>query len=97
MSGPSGYTTEQFIDKVEWRVKRYLKAQIEEEVPPPRLAEPDRHFRRNYDVDTAAVKEMFDKYDTDGNGQIDLKEFTDFLVKVNLAPTISKQGKTPDV
>lgn len=90
MSGPSGFTTEDFIDKVAWRLNRYL-AQQSEESPPPTLQEPSRKFRRNYDVDLEAVNTMFVKYDKNGDGSIDLEEFTDLLQHLNLAPT--KQGK----
>jgi isocitrate dehydrogenase len=96
MSGPSGFTTEDFIGKVAWRLKRYLADQFEEH-PPPKLRQPDRKYRRNYDIDTEALHAMFSKYDNDKNGSIDFEEFSDMLVSLNLAPR--KQGKTksPDV
>lgn len=97
MSGPSGFSTEAFIDKVEWRLNRYLAAQLEES-PPPSLSEPSRSFRRNFSVDEEAVKQLFETYDEDGNGQIDLDEFTRMLVKMGVAPTKeSKKVKNPDV
>lgn len=96
MSGPSGFTTEDFVKKVAWRLQRYLAMQYDES-PPPRLSEPDRKFRRNYDIDTEAVSEMFNKYDKNGDGAIDYEEFTRMLVKMNLAPKLEKKGKTPDV
>jgi isocitrate dehydrogenase len=86
MSGPSGFSTEQFIDKVEWRLNRYLAAQTDE-APPPSLSEPSRSFRRNFIVDKIAIEELFAKYDVDGNGKIDLEEFTTMLVKMGVAPT----------
>ena len=96
MSGPSGFTTEDFIAKVAWRLKRYLAAQ-DEEVAPPMLREPDRRYRRNYDIDTEAVIKMFSKYDKDGDGQIDIQEFENMLVHLNLAPKKRKDTKAPDV
>lgn len=96
MSGPSGFTTEDFIGKVAWRLQRYLAMQYDE-APPPRLAEPDRKFRRNYDIDLEAVNVMFNKYDKNGDGSIDFEEFTRMLVKMNLAPTLAEKGKEPDV
>jgi isocitrate dehydrogenase len=74
MSGPSGFSTEDFIDKVAWRLQRYLDMQSEE-APPPRLSEPDRKYRRNYDIDEEAVNAMFVKYDKNKDGVIDFEEF----------------------
>ncbi|CAB9510740.1 Isocitrate dehydrogenase [NADP], mitochondrial [Seminavis robusta] len=92
MSGPSGFTTEDFIDKVAWRLNRYL-AQQTEESPPPTLHEPSRQFRRNYDVDLESVNEMFVKFDKNSDGVIDIEEFTDLLVHLNLAPTKTPKAK----
>lgn len=96
MSGPSGFTTEDFIAKVAWRLKRYLAMQTEES-PPPRLSEPDRKYRRNYDVDEEAVATMFSKYDKNQDGVIDFEEFRRMMVKMNLAPHKPGKGKEPDV
>ena len=99
MTGPSGFTTEDYIAKVAWRLKRYLAMQ-DEEAPPPTLHEPERQYRRNYDVDLEAVNVMFQKYDTNNDGKIDFEEFTKMLVKLNLAPQTSKkkgETKVPDV
>jgi hypothetical protein len=90
MSGPSGFTTEDFIAKVAWRLKRYLAMQSgAEEDHPPRLSEPDRRFRKNYDVDEEAVANMFAQYDKNGDGAIDYEEFRRMMIKMNLAPTVS--------
>jgi isocitrate dehydrogenase len=85
MSGPSGFTTEDFIAKVAWRLERYLKQQGED-VPPPKLKEPDRKLRRNYKVDVEALNKLYSKYDTNGDGLIDFEEFEDMMVKLNIAP-----------
>eukprot|EP00520_Triparma_pacifica_P003720 CAMPEP_0118649954 /NCGR_PEP_ID=MMETSP0785-20121206/9987_1 /TAXON_ID=91992 /ORGANISM="Bolidomonas pacifica, Strain CCMP 1866" /LENGTH=492 /DNA_ID=CAMNT_0006542293 /DNA_START=30 /DNA_END=1508 /DNA_ORIENTATION=+ len=96
MSGPEGYTTEDFIKKVAWRLDRYLVQQEEEDAPV--LGEPSRAFRRNHIVDEEAVKSMFAQYDTDGNGAIDLAEFTEFMVKMGVAPMkVDQKGKESDV
>ena len=97
MAGPTGYTTEDFVRKVAWRLGRYLAQQVEE-TPPPSLEEPDRAFRRNYeDIDMKAMQEIFEKYDKDGSGTIDFKKFTKMLVKMGVAPQKEKHEKTPDV
>jgi len=87
MSGPSGFTTEEFIDKVAWRLNRYLQQQGED-VPPPKLREPDRKFRRNYKVDVQALNKLFAEYDLNGDGAIDFEEFEDMMVKLNIAPRV---------
>lgn len=96
MSGPTGFTTEDFIAKVAWRLDRYLAAQLDE-APPPVLAEPDRRYRRNFDVDQDAVMALFNKYDENGDGRISLDEFEAMLVKMGVAPMKQKHAKTPDV
>jgi hypothetical protein len=99
MSGPSGFTTEDFIRKVAWRLKRYLAAQYED-FPPPTLNEPSRKFRRNYDIDEEKVSAMFARYDRNGDGHIDLEEFTKMLVHMNLAPQkdgMAAKAKSADV
>jgi len=83
MSGPEGFTTEQFIDKVEWRLKRYLAAQLDDEAPPPVLGEPKR---KDEDVDYKAIEALFKKYDENGDGMIDMDEFANALIKMGYAP-----------
>lgn len=51
LCGPDGLTTEEFIDKVAWRLDRYLKmgkAEAEEARTAP--VRPNRKYRRNYAV-----------------------------------------------
>jgi len=99
MSGPSGFTTEDFIAKVAWRLQRYLAMQ-DEEAPPPKLVEPSRKYKRNLNIDTEAVNKMFQKFDKDGDGMIDYTEFENMMIKLNLAPkvkTSEEDEKVPDV
>jgi isocitrate dehydrogenase len=98
MSGPGGFTTEDFIAKVAWRLQRYLAMQ-HEEAPPPQLREPSRKYRRNFNVDTEAVNKMFHKFDKNGDGLIDYEEFEAMMIKLNLAPKLEKKSDTsgPDV
>jgi isocitrate dehydrogenase len=93
MSGPGGFTTEDFIAKVAWRLQRYLAMQ-HEEAPPPQLHEPSRKYRRNFNVDTEAVNKMFHKFDKNGDGLIDYEEFEAMMIKLNLAPKLEKKSDT---
>ena len=86
MSGPTGLTTEQFIDKVAWRLGRYLAAQQEEEVVSQEEFVPDPKFRRNYNVDKSRLKELFTEFDKNKNGAITLDELETMLVKLGVAP-----------
>jgi len=92
MAGPSGQTTEAFVDTVAERLSRYLAqaADPDWEAEAP-VVVPDPKFRRNYNVDEDAVKAMFESYDTDSSGTIDVEEFTAMLVKLNMAPQLTKE------
>lgn len=97
MSGPSGYTTEDFVDKVAWRLQRYLEAQ-EEEAPPPVLQEPAREYRRNYDIDYVAARKLFEKYDKEGDGRLAFEQVSKMLEKLGVAPKkTGGEEKVPDV
>jgi len=96
MSGPDGFTTEDFIEKVAWRTSRYLTPNEEEDVAPV-LGEPSRKFRSQYkEVNQEAIADMFKKYDKDSDGSISIDEFADMLVSIGIAPG-KGSGKTPDV
>jgi len=84
MAGPSGLTTEAFVDVVADRFSRYIRG--EEYMVKPKVVKPDPKFRRNYDVDTEKVKKMFSEYDTDGDGAISLQEFEEMVFKLGVAP-----------
>lgn len=47
MAGPEGSTTEKFIDKVAWRLGRYMAALYDENYKQDKLVVPARSFRRN--------------------------------------------------
>jgi isocitrate dehydrogenase len=97
MSGPTGYTTEAFVEKVAWRLDRYLADQVET-TSPPSLEEPDLTYRRDFGkVDMAKLHTMFDKYDQDGSGKVDFKDFAKMLVKMGIAPRKEMEEKEPDV
>eukprot|EP00593_Proboscia_inermis_P005874 CAMPEP_0171298728 /NCGR_PEP_ID=MMETSP0816-20121228/7521_1 /TAXON_ID=420281 /ORGANISM="Proboscia inermis, Strain CCAP1064/1" /LENGTH=410 /DNA_ID=CAMNT_0011773997 /DNA_START=1 /DNA_END=1233 /DNA_ORIENTATION=+ len=85
LSGPSGYSTEDYVRKVAWRLNRYIATE-EEEAPPPEVSEPDRWFQRNYGVDDDKARTLFEKFDVDRDGSIDYKEFEKMLVSLGVAP-----------
>eukprot|EP01064_Diplonema_japonicum_P037347 TRINITY_DN8708_c0_g1_i1.p1 TRINITY_DN8708_c0_g1~~TRINITY_DN8708_c0_g1_i1.p1 ORF type:complete len:513 (+),score=180.93 TRINITY_DN8708_c0_g1_i1:98-1636(+) len=83
MVGPSGLTTEAFVEAVSVRLERYLAGnydEVEGTVKATRKSDP------TYDVDTEAVNEMFSKYDLNGDGTIDVEEFEQMIVKLGVAP-----------
>ena len=87
MCGPTGFTTEDFIDKVAWRLNRYLAQQIEAEAP-PELKEEDLAVPKEKldQMDQKAILKLFEKYDKSGEGKIDFKNFSKMLVKMGVAP-----------
>ena len=99
MAGEEGLTTEKFIEKVAWRLGRYVAQYEEEEAGitdemKSRELSPSRKHRRNYNVDKEALQQIFSKYDTDGSGKIDINELEEMLVAMGLAPMSdpSKRG-----
>ena len=96
MSGPTGLTTEQFVDKVATRFALYLSGGGDEEPKLKGTNEPDPRFRRNYNVDRNAVKDLFVKYDTDGSGSISIDEFEVMLYKLGVAPQLKSKSKSKE-
>merc|ERR1712217_32746 len=90
MQGPEGLTTEAFIDCVADRLHRVLNdlPRFGSLVDPeePVLTKPDRRNRRNYDLDMKLVKEMFDKYDVNGDGTIAFDEFEEMIHDLGIGP-----------
>ena len=80
----AGLTTEQFIEKVGWRLNRYLLAQearddAEDEQHQHLTLTPSLKFRRNYNVDRDALQLLFQEFDTDKSGKISLDELENML------------------
>ena len=87
MAGPDkGYTTEAFIDKVAWRLGRYLEKVWIEEDEKQRTFAPDPKFRRNYNVDRASLESLFQEYDAEKKGAIGLDQLELILAKIGVAP-----------
>jgi len=87
MCGPTGFTTEDFIAKVAWRLNRY-RAQHLEAITPPELKEEDLAIPKEKltEFDQKAILKLFDKYDKSGEGKIDFKDFSKMLMKMGVAP-----------
>jgi len=87
MSGPTGFTTEDFVDKVQWRLNRYLDAQVETHAP-PELKEEDLAVPADKltAYDQKSILKLFEKYDKSGEGKIDFKNFSQMLMKMGVAP-----------
>jgi isocitrate dehydrogenase len=97
MSGPSGLTTEAFITSVAGRLAHILEHGVgAATVALPTtddVAHPDPRFRRNYDVDADAVKQLFAEYDVNGDGSISMEEFETMIVKLGVAPKRKTRAK----
>lgn len=86
MSGPSGLTTEGFVGAVRDRLEDLMAGKKPAVRVPPEIVKPSRRFRKNYRVDDAKVKELFDRFDKDSDGKIDLEEFREMMVDLGMAP-----------
>jgi len=87
LQGPEGNTTEQFVDSVAASLSRLLDGKdflppASEELVEPKLE--GRH--RSKPLDVEKVKGMFAEYDTNGDGYIDVGEFTQMIIRLGLAP-----------
>lgn len=76
LCGPSGLTTEQFVDAVADQLNggKILTAGTFEPV------------EDDSDVDTEALQELFNELDADGNGSIDIGELKRGLRRLNVLP-----------
>jgi hypothetical protein len=87
MAGPSGLTTEQFVEKVGNRLSKYLAQESDDEFVDPSASKPSVLLRRAAkQVDTDKVQELFAEFDTDSDGSISVAEFTEMMIKLGLAP-----------
>jgi len=87
MAGPEGLTTERFVDKVAWRLGRYMAA-FDDDVKPEEIVVPLRSFRRNYNVDKTAVQALLDEFDVNKSGSINASELENLLLELGVAPML---------
>eukprot|EP00658_Telonema_sp_P-2_P008818 TRINITY_DN13334_c0_g1_i5.p1 TRINITY_DN13334_c0_g1~~TRINITY_DN13334_c0_g1_i5.p1 ORF type:complete len:136 (+),score=73.94 TRINITY_DN13334_c0_g1_i5:32-439(+) len=80
--GPSGLTTEAFVDEITQRINQHVQAAEAGEV----VTKAAKSLQRNFTVDTEAIQQLFQEYDKDQNGAIDMQEFTELLVDLDIAP-----------
>ena len=76
LCGPSGLTTEAFVDLVAEKLAQRIV---------PKVAEPVMPYDGD-DTDDEALRELFNELDTDGNGAIDFDELKRGLRKLNVHP-----------
>jgi len=93
LSGPKGFTTEDFVKKVAWRLGRYIAMQEEEEEMPTLVNEPSRDFLADYKADKAKLKQIFESYSAD-KSSMDFNEFTELMLKLGVAPMKKKKTKS---
>jgi isocitrate dehydrogenase len=87
LCGPSGLTTEQFVDTVAEDIKIRLttgKAPTYEVKTVDKGPKVDPDLMKK--VDQEKIKVFFEKYDTDKNGQIDFAEFVAMAFELGVAP-----------
>jgi len=89
LSGPEGLTTEQFVKYVGDELATRMASG---EMPVPFVPEevaatPSKKLRRQYEhIDEEAMKAFFDRFDTDGNGDISFEEFVEMTLDLSIAP-----------
>jgi hypothetical protein len=89
LCGASGLTTEAFVEAVGRRLDNFVagirdgNGSFDDTVTAP-----DHETNEEFlNIDTDKLRERFDKYDLDGNGTMDLSEFTSMMVELGIAPT----------
>jgi len=86
LAGPSGLTTEQFVDAV---ANRIISGDVQPLPAPISRSDsfkPTIHKGFGTEIDVDAMRHMFDDLDLDGNGSIDFEEFTQGLGKLGIQP-----------
>lgn len=91
MAGDEGLTTEQFVDKVAHRLKKYLLKQVEQEQPVEFT--PDVRYQKNYNIDRVSLQATFQEYDTEKKGTITFDALELILTKLGVAPLVDPTSK----
>jgi len=97
LSGPTGLTTEGFVEVVRKDLTARMatgEMAVPYTVPAGGVTSPSRKLSKEYEnVDEAAMKSFFDKFDTDANGSISFDEFADMAVELGIAPMNKEAAK----
>merc|ERR1712113_1132409 len=88
LSGPSGLTTEKFCDHVAADLTARMALDT---IPAAYSADTETKVARNIfegypDIDQDAMRKFFDRFDTNGDGDISFEEFTDMAMELGIAP-----------
>jgi len=87
MAGPSGLTTEGFVDTVAEDLHKMQAGGALEPRPVHKVTKPARSLRRAFeDIDQKMMSELFEQYDVDQDGSINFKEFVDMTIHLGVAP-----------
>ena len=83
LCGPTGLTTEAFVDYVAMALDAHVKGK-----PLPTEAEPvvSAPYVSDDDVDYTSLEKLFEELDTDKNGSIDIEELKVGLRKLGVLP-----------
>jgi len=95
LCGPSGLTTEQFVDFVADNLAKRLKGEV---IPPPSAPVVTSSKRVDEaEIDDKAMKAFFDKFDTNGDNSISFEEFVEMTIELNIAPLKPSAAKKVEV
>jgi len=94
MAGPSGQTTEGFVEVVGKHIDAFMKA------PGPVVAWTEKDAKKDVakpvstaDTDMKKMREVFDRYDLDDNDSINFEEFAEMMDDLGLAPKTEEAVK----
>jgi len=88
LCGPSGLTTEQFVDSVAEDINLRMTTGEGLKVVPVEQARVSRFAdtKAMAAIDQEAMKAFFDKFDVNGDGSISFEEFVDMTIELTIAP-----------
>merc|ERR1712072_75566 len=93
LCGPEGLTTEQFIAAVQDRFRGVEISDLQARYNVASKEKVDKAEVIKDNVDFEAIKGMFDLYDVDNNGTIDVDEFSEMIIKLGVAPKLKDEKK----